>query len=174
MKNIYFFIFLIFLSCSTGNKVYICGNHECKNQKEIDYYFKNNISMEVYVIENDKLIKKNQDLVQLNLSKNKKIEKKKRDKLDFLNKRTEEINKKALKEKSQKLKLKVQTDNNQIDKIPKKKIDSLNQQRKFTYKKPKSAKIVHLCKSIDECDIDIISKRVNDLNKNKSYPDINF
>ena len=99
---------------------------------------------------------------------------KKRDKLDFLNKRTEEINKKALKEKSQKLKLKVQTDNNQIDKIPKKKIDSLNQQRKFTYKKPKSAKIVHLCKSIDECDIDIISKRVNDLNKNKSYPDINF
>ena len=40
MKNIYFFIFLIFLSCSTGNKVYICGNHECKNQKEIDDYFK--------------------------------------------------------------------------------------------------------------------------------------
>ena len=174
MKNIYFFIFLIFLSCSTGNKVYICGNHECKNQKEIDDYFKNNISMEVYVIKNDKLIKKNQDLVQLNLSKDKKIKKKKKDNLDFLNKRTEKSNKKVLNEKSQKLKLKVQTDNNQIDKIAKKKIDSVNQQGKFTYKKPKSTKIVHLCKSIKECDIDIISKRVNDLNKDKSYPDLNF
>ena len=49
MKKI--FIFNIFIySCSKTKKVYICGDHPCKNKKEIEEYFKDNISIEVYVV----------------------------------------------------------------------------------------------------------------------------
>ena len=30
-----------------------------------------------------------------------------------------------------------------------------------------------MCKNLDECDIDVISRKVSELGINKSYPDIN-
>ena len=66
------FLFLFLISCSslTGEKtqkIYICGDRECANRKEINDYFKNNISIEVYTLTNDS--KKDYDLVELNMTK---------------------------------------------------------------------------------------------------------
>ena len=54
MNRLLILIFLVLIGCSSGKKVYICGDHKCKNQKEIDDYFANNISIEVYVMESKK------------------------------------------------------------------------------------------------------------------------
>ena len=173
MNKIYLLVFIFFLGCSSSNKVYICGDHECKNKKEVEDYFKNNISIEIYVVENKKAKKKDQDLVQLNLNKEKKGEKKKEE-LDFLKTRKEKIEKIKKKQKTSKLKLKVETENEKKSKEIAGKENSTRSKKTFAYKKQKSTKIVHMCKSIGECDIDIISKKVIDLSKNKSFPDINF
>jgi len=172
MKKIYLLLFIVFLGCTSSAKVYICGDHPCKDKKEIDDYFKNNISIEVYVVENDKLKKENQDLVQLNLFKDKDANKKSKE-LDFLNKikKKDSINNKE--QKSTKLKLKVETGKEKQKNLKDKKTP-IQPKKAFSYKKQKSTKIVHMCKSTEECDIDIISKKVSDLSKNKSFPDINF
>ncbi len=173
MNRIYLLAFIMLLGCTSSNRVYICGDHECKNKKEIEDYFKNNISMEVYVVESNKSKKKNQDLVQLNLLKDKKVDKKKEE-LVFLKKRKQEITKTKKEQKPSKLKLKVETEKKEKPKKEKNKMDSAKSKTTFAYKKQKSTKIVHMCKSMEECDIDIISKKVNDLGKSKSFPDINF
>lgn len=173
MNRIYLLAFIMLLGCTSSNRVYICGDHECKNKKEIEDYFKNNISMEVYVVESDKSKKKNQDLVQLNILKDKKVDKKKEE-LVFFKKRKQEITKTQKEQKPSKLKLKVETEKKEKPKKAKNKMGSAKSKTTFAYKKQKSTKIVHMCKSIGECDIDIISKKVNDLGKGKSFPNINF
>ncbi len=173
MNRIYLLAFIMLLGCTSSNRVYICGDHECKNKKEIEDYFKNNISMEVYVVESNKSKKKNQDLVQLNILKDKKVDKKKEE-LVFLKKRKQEITKTKKEQKPSKLKLKVETEKKEKSKEAKNKMGSAKSKTTFAYKKQKSTKIVHMCKSMEECDIDIISKKVNDLGKGKSFPNINF
>ena len=78
-------------------------------------------------------------------------------------------------EKPEKLKLKVTNTEKKKDQITKKsddgKIDIKSKDKTFSYKR-KSTKIVHLCRKIDECDINLISKKIYDLGKEKSYPDI--
>ena len=78
MKYLYLFIFTLLVGCASSNKVYICGDHPCKNKKEVDEFFKNNISLEVYVVESKRSKKIKQDLVELNLYKVKSANKKKR------------------------------------------------------------------------------------------------
>ena len=70
-----FFFFLLFflVSCVGFNsektkKIYICGDHECKNKKEVRDYFENNISVEVYTVTSSKKKSQDIDLVQLNIS----------------------------------------------------------------------------------------------------------
>ena len=54
MKYLFFLIFfLAHCSSITGDKtqkIYICGDHECVDKKEMNNYFKNNISIEVYTL----------------------------------------------------------------------------------------------------------------------------
>tara|TARA_Y100000590_G_scaffold169605_1_gene194189 strand:+ start:536 stop:1054 length:519 start_codon:yes stop_codon:yes gene_type:complete len=171
MKKTLLLIFFLFVSCTTNNKVYICGDHPCKNKKEVDEYFKNNISMEVYVMKNKK--EDDVDLVQLNLLKDKKINKKRE--MAFLNKRKQENINLNKEQKHTKLKLKVETeDKKKVKKINKKDNKTAKLDSKFKYKKQKSTKIVHLCKTINECDIDIISDKIIKLGKEGNFPDINF
>ena len=71
-------IFLLICSCSSigpdkYKKVYICGDHECKNNREINDYFKNNISIEVYTITSSSKKSKDFDLVELNMPSEDKI-----------------------------------------------------------------------------------------------------
>ena len=60
-----FFIFLLLVNCSKPKTVLICGDHVCVNKAEAEQYFEENLSIEVKVI--DKKIKKEINLVELNL-----------------------------------------------------------------------------------------------------------
>ena len=52
--SIFIFILSIFIlqSCSKPKTVLICGDHVCVNNKEAEQYFKENLSLEVKVIDN--------------------------------------------------------------------------------------------------------------------------
>ncbi len=172
MKKIYLLIFFILLGCGGDKKVYICGDHPCKDKKEIDDYFKNNISIEVYVMETSKNKKDRLDLVDINLLKEKTDQTKNNKELAFLSKRKKENATIIKKEKPTKLNLKVKrTEENEISSFKKDQI--LNKPNKtFNYKNIKTKKIVHLCKRIDECDINVISKKISELGKEKNFPDL--
>ena len=153
--------------CSSGKKVYICGDHVCKNQKEIDEYFEQNISIEVYVVESKRREYKNRDLVQDNLSEKKIVKKNKQNDLNFITKRQQKPKK-----------LKLQTEVTPQDEKKAANLKEINKieptEKSFSYKKPKKIKIVHFCKNLEKCDIDLISKQIIDSGKKKSFPDINF
>ena len=176
MKKIYLIIFVLLVSCSSTKKVYICGDHECKNKSEKEDYFKNNISLEVYILENKKDIKKNQDLVKLNTNiENKQNIKKKN--LNFLEKRKIQSKKNPTSEKPIKMKLK---SDSKVDKnMPVKKHQLNNDKLKFnneksTFTTRNTTKVIHMCKNLNECDIDVISNKINNLGKQKNYPKISF
>ena len=189
MRIFIFFLFLTLINCSsTGieKRVYICGDHPCSNKKEVKDYFDNNISIEVYTISSDKMNKENFDLVELNLLKDKL---KSKEKITVLKKEKDIYNKvnnyiynninthfeiilndvtaslydiysgrsdiKCILEKNNKLSNEVK-----IKEIPKKKKAS-----QFTF--------VRICKNLEECDIDKISKIIMDIGKEKDYPNIN-
>lgn len=64
MKFIYIFFFLLFLSCESIKKVYVCGDHPCVNKKEFNEYFSKNLIIEIKPQTNKK--NKKIDLVRLN------------------------------------------------------------------------------------------------------------
>ena len=153
----FFVIFFFFIvgcnSLSSGktSKIYICGDHECANKKEINDYFKNNISIEVYSITSSSRKDKDYDLVELNMSNDEKDEiitlaSKKKDIKESLKKRKEiaktEINKGEV-----------------ISKIKKSK-----KKRKVT--------LVRICKNMQECDIDEVAKTLFKEANKKKYPNL--
>ena len=173
MKRFIILILFIMTGCSTANKVYICGDHECKNKKERNDYFNNNISMEVYIIEKSKDKRKNLDLVQLNIPDDKKKVDKENDKKNlYIDKK--KVFKPKNEKKPSKLKLKTQNPIIKKNEIVKREEKLLNSDKSFTYDKKTTTKVVHMCKSTKECDINIISKIVSDRGKEKSFPKINF
>ena len=83
--------------------------------------------------------------------------------------------KKDFKEKKpSKIKLKVQTPISDKPEITQKKQKVIETEKSFTYNNKKTTKVVHMCKSTKECDINVISKIVSDRGKEKSFPKINF
>ena len=60
--------FLFLANCSKPKTVLICGDHVCVNKAEAEAYFKENLSIEVKVI--NKKVKDEINLVELNLKKN--------------------------------------------------------------------------------------------------------
>ena len=60
---------LMLVNCSKPKTVLICGDHECVNKVEAEQYFKENLSIEVRVV--DKEDKNEIDLVELNMRENK-------------------------------------------------------------------------------------------------------
>ena len=153
-------LFVFIFSCSTFNsentkKIYICGDHPCANKKEIKNYFDNNISIEVFTVTSNKKREKDFDLVQLNMSKEEK------EKYVSLTDK-ENIIKKKLKKRDKAKKIDIKKEN-KVKKIASKK-------RKI--KKRPEITLVRLCKNLDECDIDKVSKIIFDMGKDKKYPDI--
>jgi hypothetical protein len=94
MKYIIFFSFFLILSCSNGNKSYVCGDRKCIDKKEFNEYFAKNLTMEI-ITTTKKKKDKSLDLVKLNTKENK--EKEKKFSLRNLNKNND---KKLIKEKS--------------------------------------------------------------------------
>ena len=155
------YIFLFFLiSCSTPfskvERVYICGDHECKNDKEIKEYFANNISIEVFTVETSKNQDERFDLAELNMLEDK----------------LKSDDKIKISEKKQKIK----KDINERQRIAKLKIKKIEEPQKLIKtvktKPPSKITFIRICKNLKECDIDKISKIIMDIGKNKDFPNI--
>ena len=65
MKYLFFLIFLLlFSACSSGKKVYWCGDHACINNKEKEAYFKKTMIVEIRVLgKKDKKIKSDFEII---------------------------------------------------------------------------------------------------------------
>jgi len=171
--------FLFLANCSKPKTVLICGDHVCVNKAEAEAYFKENLSIEVKVI--NKKVKDELNLVELNLKKNQNGKKK----ISILSKKdtnkelkilsNEEISKikKNIKNKGKEKKI--------AKKIIKKKQKTVNNEKKMISEDNKNLKyntnkkrkdIVDVCTIIEECSIDEISKYLLKQGKKKDFPDI--
>ena len=155
MKILLIFFFIL-VSCSTLNdskvkKVYICGDHECKNKKEINEYFENNISIEIYTVSNSSKKNKDFDLVELNMSNE--------DKRNFV---SADVQEKQIRDKIKK--------RNKISKLNIKKGENniVNRKRKS---RPKIT-LVRICKNLQECDINNVTNIIIKKGNDKKYPDL--
>ena len=154
--RILFIFFFILVSCTTISdskvkKIYICGNHECANKKEMNDYFENNISIEIYTLSKSSKRDKDFDLVELNMSNE-----------DKKNLVSVDAQKKQIRDKIKK--------RNKISKLNIKKGEN-NIVNRRKNNRPKIT-LVRICKDLQECDINnvanIIIKKAND----KKYPDL--
>ena len=172
-----FFLFIIFLFlCSCSNKVtqiYICGDHPCVNKKERKEYFNNNISIEVFTIIPDKKNKKNFTLVDLNLMKDDDNKDRKKSK-DLSSVESKEDVKKIIKKRRKLAKLKLKENRENKAKGQKKvnKISKIKSKNVFKDKKKEAITFIRICKNLEECDIDKISKIIMDMGRKNPFPDI--
>ena len=67
MKYLYLLLFLSFFSCFGNEKiVYLCGDYICKNKKERDQYFEENLVIEYVKISSKKelkILKKQKEII---------------------------------------------------------------------------------------------------------------
>ena len=168
MKNIILFLTLILLfSCSKNKTVMICGDHICVNNNEANQYFEENLALEVKILD-----KKNEqiDLVQLNLE-NKALNDKKVyiEKKSETNKEVKSLSDEEIKKIKSNVKKK-----NSLKKIKKKKLnnDNIKKKREFDLQKNVSNQNIDVCKIIEKCNIEEISKYLIKEGKNKSFPNI--
>ena len=171
MRFFLFIVFLFLFSCSNKvTQVYICGDHPCVNKKERKEYFDNNISIEVFTITPDKKNKKKFTLVDLNLMKDTDNKNKEKSK-SFSSVKSKEDVKKIIKKRRKLAKLKLKEnkvkEGKKIDKISK-----IKSKNPFKGKKNESITFIRICKNLEECDINKISKIIMDIGKKKPFPDI--
>lgn len=182
MKTFLFFIIIIFLSnCSKPKTVLICGDHVCVNKTEANQYFEENLILEVKVITNKQ--KNTIDLIELNLNQDYKDNKK----ITVSSKNSKNLNLKKLSSKEiieikrnikknkdkQKIAQKIINKKKINKKVLKKNISKPNNSEileKNVNKKTKEA--FDVCKILEKCNIDEISKYLLNHGKNKDFPDI--
>lgn len=190
MKIIYL-TFLLFLltNCNKPKAVLICGDHICINKAEAEQFFEENLSLEVKII--DKKIKKEVDLIELNLKEKPSGERKitlltKKDTLKELktlsNDEKEKIKKNIINKKKEMRAAKKKENN--VKKADNKKNYKNENNAKKSNKKPlnskimrnnnnkKSTAIVDVCTILDKCNIEEISKFLLEQGRKKRYPDI--
>ena len=184
----FFLIMILFFlsNCSDSKKVYICGDHVCKNKKEVDKYFSENFYIETVTLSKQK--KENLDLVELNMKskqddnreftnilkkKEKNYEKKEKEPL-IANVNKKSINQKKISgakntESQMSQKNEINSDIEIIDAVEK---DSkIKKKAKKKSKKVLSPKL-DICIELKECNIEEISMHLMNIGKNKKYPDI--
>ena len=178
----YILICLLFItSCTSTNRVFICGDHECVNKDEANLFFEQNLSIEVKIIQKEKedyfnLVKLNtqntnekQNIRVLKNKKNKKI--KKLSKNEIVDKKRE----------IKKIKRKLKKENKNFAKKSASK-EVINTKNSENFKKVSKNKIVkknianekNICNIIEKCDIEEISKYLINKGKNKEYPNISL
>ena len=179
---------LAMANCSKPKTVLICGDHVCVNKVEANQFFEENLSLEVKIINNK--VKKNIDLVELNLKENKKGKReikispreKTKKKLKILSEgEIIKIKKKIKKKKKQKKiakKIIVNQQSNENIKINKVTKDK-NKKNEFTkdyYMQNNMNKekknIIDVCSLLKKCNIDEISKYLLNQGMKKKFPDI--
>ena len=189
MKNLLFALFFLFLiNCSKPKTVFICGDHVCVNNAEAEQYFKDNLSIEVKILDNK--IKDEINLVELNLKENKEGRKKINiSSKNKINKDLKTLSDKEIKKIKDNLKKK-QKDIALINKNSKKanvrkKNENLNKEKNIkkmrsNSNKEVSSKIVYknkndvfdVCTILEKCSIDEISKYLLNQGSKKKFPDI--
>ena len=182
MRVLFFSIILALLSgCNKPKTVFICGDHVCINKSEAKQYFEENLTIEVKIV--DKKIKKKTDLIELNLKENQTgkreialLQKKKsKNKLKTLsNEKIINIKKKIKDNKKKKItKIVSKSDSEKIQKEITKKKTKVNYKEIFENSvSKKRIKVVDVCKILEECSIDEISKYLIEQGKKKKFPDI--
>ena len=167
MKYIYIFLLLFFLSsCSKSKVEVICGDHICINNDEAESYFKENLSIEVKVIRQNK--KEKIDLVELNLKNtdNKEVIIKSKEKT---NNEIKVLNNKEIAQIKSNLKKKK---GENINILNSRNLES-NKRQKSKKSEKSNKKEIDVCKIIEKCNIEEISKYLINSGKNKRFPDIN-
>ena len=154
--KLFLFFFLFLISCGSissekSKRIYICGDHECKNNKEINEYFKNNISIEVYTITPSSKKQKDYDLIELNIPNEKKIN------MVSIDTKKKEITE-SLKKRKTTSKIKVKEGEKNLINNPR------NVRPKIT--------LVRICKNLQECDIDEVAKIIFNRGSKKKFPDL--
>ena len=154
--KLFLFFFLFLISCGSissekSKRIYICGDHECKNNKEINEYFKNNISIEVYTITPSSKKQKDYDLIELNIPNEEKIN------MVSIDTKKKEITE-SLKKREITSKIKVKEGEKNLINNPR------NVRPKIT--------LVRICKNLQECDIDEVSKIIFNRGSKKKFPDL--
>jgi len=185
MKIVFIFIIaLTFASCSKPKTVLICGDHICVNKAEADQFFRENLSLEVKII--NQKIKKDFDLVELNLKEDSDGKKKvsitskenTSGKIKTLSKKEISNIKNKLKNKKKHQKIvKKEIDLKKMKKkkkkVAKKKEKNINDNKFSTLDtKAKNKDVVDVCSIIKDCNIDEISKFLIEQGKKKDFPDI--
>jgi len=171
MRFFLFIIFLFLFSCSNKvTQVYICGDHPCVNKKEMKEYFDNNISIEVFTIVPDKENEKKFTLVDLNLMQDGDSKDKKKSK-NLSSVKSKEDVKKIIKKRKKLAKLKLK-ENKAKGQKKTDKISKIKPKNIFKGKKKEAITFVRICKKLEECDIDKISKIIMDMGRKKPFPDI--
>ena len=155
MKNLFIYFFIL-VSCTTISdnkvkKVYICGDHVCANKKEINDYFENNISIEIYTLSKSSKKDKDFDLVELNMSNE---DKKNLVSVDVQQKQIMD----KIERRSKTSKLNIKKGENIV----------VNRKKK---NRPK-IKLVRICKDLQECDINNVASIIFKKGNKKKYPDL--
>jgi len=187
MRFILLLTIIIFLTnCTKPKTSFICGDHVCINKSEAEQYFADNLSIEVKVINN-----KNQEdvnLVELNLKDN---DNKKKEIIVFAKKETNNklkalsnneivrIKKDLKKRKKEKKIKKKVVKKNQIEirtkniKKAKKSITQNNKEKVLENSIDiKHKDKVDVCKMLEKCNIEEISRYLLKEGKKKRFPDI--
>ena len=190
MKIIYLtFLLILLTNCNKPKAVLICGDHICINKTEAEQFFEENLSLEVKII--DKKIKKEVDLIELNLkikpSGERKItlltkkdtlkelktlsnDEKEKIKKNIINKKKEiraaKKKENNVKKEDNKKNYKNENNTNKSNKNP------LNSKIMRNNNNKKSTAIVDVCTILDKCNIDEISKFLLEQGRKKRYPDI--
>ena len=179
---LFFFLFLI-ISCSKPKTVLICGDHVCINKDEANQYFEENLMLEVKVLNvkakneidlielhmnNSSDEKKEINIIKKNVTKNKLRNLSKKEKeIIRLDLKKKEIKKSKEKKKATKEKKIIKYNNKTNKLVEKSEFNKYNLERNFNKKNS-----FDVCKIIEECNIDEISKFLINYGKKKEYPDI--
>ena len=175
-------ILLLFTNCSKTKTVLVCGDHVCVNKSEAEQFFEENLSIEVKVINNK--IKKEVDLIELNLKKDEKGNKK----ITYASKEALDQNLKTLSnDEIAEIKNRI-NDKKKRKKVVKKILKDKDQSRKKNVKINKSKQnakklknknvnkqnnnFIDVCTILEKCSIDEISKYLLKQGKAKDFPDI--
>ncbi len=169
------FVFFVIASCSKPKTVYICGDHVCVNKAEAKQYFKENLTLEVKVLNDKKSFEPS--LVELNLKESnlgtKQVYIKQKVKTEKKLKKLTQAEKKKIKSEIKEKKVNKKIASKKALKKDKK-IFIENNKKNMILREPmlKRGNVLDICEIINKCTIDEISKYLINEGKKKTFPDI--
>ncbi len=141
MRFFLLLIFIFLISCSTGKKVFICGDRECINKKEAEAYFAKNLSLEIKIYKDKKV--KTYDLVKLNTDEDirqKTLNNNSKPDLKSLSKKEKDIIKKKLDDEKKLAKLRKKHEKKILKDLKKIEKEKILSQKKLDKKRLKEEK----------------------------------